>query len=587
MIGDVTTFEFERSDVADRFEWDMARRWLAGQPGGGVNIACEAVDRHVVAGRGGVVALRFLRADGSRAEMTYSSLAEETSRFANALLALGVVPGDHVFTLCGRIPELYVAVLGALKAKCVVSPLFSAFGPDPIRQRMAIGDGRVLVTTSELYERKVAPIRGELPGLRHVLVADGADGEGVCALAPLMKAASDHFTVDPTSPDDVALLHFTSGTTGAPKGAVHVHGAVVAHHATGRMVLGLRDGDVYWCTADPGWVTGMSYGIVAPLTCGITSIVDEAEFDAHRWYATLADERVDVWYTAPTAIRMLMKAGDDAPAFADLSHLRFAASVGEPLSAEAVEWGARVLGQPFHDNWWQTETGGIMVANTAALPIRPGSMGQPVPGVTATVLAVDDEGAPRLDEQGHVIESKPDAAADALGMLALRAGWPSMFRAYLGQPERYERCFADGWYLSGDLVRRDADGYYWFVARADDVIKSAGHLIGPFEVEAALMQHRAVAEAAVYGVPDAIAGAVVHAAVVLRPGFEFADVERDVLAHARRRLGPAVAPRVIRQVGDLPKTRSGKVLRRLLRARELGLPEGDLSTIETTTVTGS
>jgi acetyl-CoA synthetase len=562
-------------------DWEMARSWLDGLPGGGLNIAHEAVDRQVAAGRGDWVAFRFLTKRRDVSDLTYSELADATARFASVLHGLDVQPGERVFLLMGRVPELYVAALGALRARNVVCPLFAAFGPDPIRQRIVLGDARVLVTTPELYRRKIAGMRADLPGLRHVILTGSAvadDGTDTSSFDELMRDAMPSYTIDHTDPQTPALLHFTSGTTGTPKGALHVHEAVVAHHATGRLVLDLRPGDVYWCTADPGWVTGTSYGIVAPLTCAVTSIVDEAEFDAERWYGILGDQRVNVWYTAPTAVRMLMKAGDDVARAADLSSVRFAASVGEPLSPEAVEWSTDVLGHTLHDTWWQTETGGIMVANRPGAEVRPGSMGHPIPGVTVAVLACDEDGAVELDADGTPVEIRE---SDVVGMLAIRSGWPSMFRTYLNEEQRYRKAFVGDWYLSGDLARRDADGYLWFVGRADDVIKTAGHLIGPFEIESVLVEHDDVVEAGAYGVPDDVAGAVVHAAIVCRSGL-VGDEQTlsSVLAHARRRLGPAVAPRRILVVDDLPKTRSGKILRRVLRARELGLPEGDLSTLE-------
>jgi len=467
-----------------------------------------------------------------------------------------------------------VAALGALKNGTVVAPLFSAFGPEPIRTRLAIGEGQVLVTTEALYRRKVASIVGELPSLAHVLLV-GENGSatqvpGTHDFATLMAAASDTFEPARTSADDMALLHFTSGTTGMPKGAVHVHGAVLTHYATGRYALDLHPEDVFWCTADPGWVTGTSYGIVAPLLHGVTSLVDEADFDAERWYRLLQDEAVTVWYTAPTAIRMLMKAGADLAHSYRFPALRFVASVGEPLNPEAVWWGQEALGLPIHDNWWQTETGGIMIANVPAMDIKPGSMGKPLPGVDARVV--------RRNEDGSCEEIREP---DVDGELALRAGWPSMFRGYLGQEERFRKCFAGDWYLTGDLARRDADGYYWFVGRADDVIKSAGHLIGPFEVESALMEHPAVAEAGVIGKPDPVVGESVKAFVSLKVGIVATEALRmELLGHARKRLGAAVAPKEIAFLPTLPRTRSGKIMRRLLKARELGLPEGDVSTLE-------
>ncbi len=554
------------------FTWDSARAELTGLPGGGLNIAYEAVDRHVAAGGGAETPNRWPGSQGARSDITYAALQRETSRFANVLRTLGIGKGDGVFVLTGRIPELYVAALGTLKNGSVFCPMFSAFGPEPIHQRMSIGGARVLVTTPALYKRKVAAIRDRLPELRHVLLAGEPGSEpipGTLDLASLMAEASDSFDIVRTQPEDLALLHFTSGTTGKPKGAMHVHDAVVAHHVTGRLALDFHPGDIFWCTADPGWVTGTSYGIISPLTNGLTMVVDEADFDAARWYKVLQDEQVTIWYTAPTAIRMLMKVGADLPRGYDLSKLRFVGSVGEPLNPEGVVWGKEALGLPIHDNWWQTETGGIMIANFAALEIRPGSMGRPLPGITAAI--VDREG-----DDIRVIENPGEE-----GELALRAGWPSMFRGYLGEEERYRKCFAGEWYLTGDLATKDADGYFWFVGRADDVIKSAGHLIGPFEVESALMEHPAVAEAGVIGKPDPIAGAIVKAFVALKPGFEPSDELRlEILGFARQRLGTAVAPKEISFAPNLPRTRSGKIMRRLLRARELGLPEGDLSTLE-------
>jgi acetyl-CoA synthetase len=561
-------------DAARRtFSWEAARRELDGLPGGGLNIAHEAVDRHAAGPLRDRRALRWLGRDGQVRDFTFLDLARLTNRFANALGTLGVARGDRVYTLLGRVPELYITALGTLKAGAVFCPLFSAFGREPVATRLAIGTARVLVTTASLYLRKVAPLRPSLPHLEHVLVLpDGgpASAADTRDLADLMARADEEFTIAPTRPEDLALLHFTSGTTGRPKGAMHVHEAVVAHHVTGRLALDLHPDDVFWCTADPGWVTGTSYGIIAPLTNGVPSIVDEADFDVERWYRILQDEKVTVWYTAPTAIRMLMKAGPEPVRRHDLGTLRFLASVGEPLNAEAVLWSQEVLGRPFHDNWWQTETGGIMIANYAAMDIRPGSMGRPLPGVEATIVR-------RLDGDRVEVVDQPDVQ----GELALRPGWPSMFRGYWGEDERYRRAFVGGFYLTGDLARRDRDGYFWFVGRADDVIKSMGHLIGPFEVESALMEHPAVAEAGVIGKPDPVAMEVVKAFVSLKQGHEPTDaLRRELLGFARQRLGAVVAPKEIAFAESLPRTRSGKIMRRLLKARELGLPEGDISTLE-------
>ncbi len=569
-------------------DWNRLRDRLAGLPdGAGVNIAHEAVDRHVTEGFGGDIAMRFLaKSDAPDAigdEYTYHRLAIETSRFAHVLRGLGVLPGETVFLLAGRVPRLYVAALGALKGQHVVCPLFSAFGPEPIRQRMTLGDATVLVTTSALYRRKIAAMRDHLPA-RHVILLDvdrATDApDGTLAWGSLMGRALDRFQIAPTGPETPALLHFTSGTTGTPKGALHVHDAVAMHRATAEEVFGLRRGDLYWCTADPGWVTGTSYGIVGPLSVGATMVVDEAEFDAERWYRILEGQRVDVWYTAPTAIRMLMHAGPELAREIDLGTVRRAFSVGEPLSAEAVAWGVEQIGITFRDTWWQTETGAMMIANIADSAVRPGSMGRPVCGIQAGLLRADEQGEIVFDDGGHVIEVTDP---DEIGAIAIRSGWPSMFRTYLDNEERYRKAFADGWYIAGDLARRDNDGYYWFVGRADDVIKTAGHLIGPFEVESVLNEHPDVTGSGVYGVPDPVAGQLIHARVVLYRDVEPTDdVMTSIMAHARRRLGAAVAPREIVAIDQLPVTRSGKVMRRVLRARELGLPEGDLSTLERT-----
>ncbi len=557
------------------FDWADARRELDGLPGGrGLNIAHEAVDRHADGPRRDKIALRFLGIEGTVDDFTYRRLRDLSNRFAGALRSLGVGKGDRVFALTGRIPSLYIAALGALKNRSVFCPLFSAFGPEPIRARLSIGKAEVLVTTASLYERKVAPFRAEIPWLKHVILVNDNHGPieapGAYDYHALLEAASDRFMIEPTEPDDLALLHFTSGTTGAPKGAVHVHEAAVAHHITGKLALDLHPDDVFWCTADPGWVTGTSYGIIAPLTNGVTSIIDEGDFDADRWYGIVQEQRVSVWYTAPTAIRMMMRAGVETARKYDSSSLRFLASVGEPLNPEAVVWGREAFGLPFHDNWWQTETGGIMIANYPAMDIRPGSMGRPLPGIEAAIVRRGEDG------RVEVVESP-----GVQGELALRPGWPSMFRAYWNEPERYQQCFAGGYYLTGDLARRDSDGYFWFVGRKDDVIKTSGHLVGPFEVESVLLEHPAVAEAGVIGKPDPVALEIVKAFVSLKPGHEPSDaLARELLAFARVRLGAAVAPKELSFIDAVPKNRAGKIMRRLLKARELGLPEGDTSTLE-------
>jgi acetyl-CoA synthetase len=557
------TWDYEQEYAS--FSWALARTWLDGLPGGGLNIAHEAVDRHLGTPVEQRAALRIVHRDETVTTCTYDELATGTSRFANVLDLLDVPPLAHVFSLLGRRLELYLALLGTLKTGRVFSPLFASYGPDPIRQRLALGDARVLVTTDALYRRKVAPMRAQLPSLEHVLLVDGGGHAGATLLPPLLARAGADYATVATSDEDPALLHFTSGTTGAPKAAVHVHGAVVAHHATGRYALDLHPDDVFWCTADPGWVTGTSYGVIAPLTHGVTVVVDEEEFDAQRWWRILEREHVTVWYTAPTALRMLASSPGSPAHDHDLSALRLVASVGEPLHPDLVRWGEQTLGLAVHDTWWQTETGGIMLANFPGCEVRPGSMGRPLPGVEAAVVAQDHNGEPVIDDGVPLLVDD----AEATGMLALRAGWPSMFRGYLDDDARYRYCFAGGWYLTGDLVRRDRQGWYWFVSRGDDVIKSAGHLIGPFEVEAALGEHPAVAEVAVVGKPDPTVGELVVAFVVLHPPYEpTSQLRHELVGFARKRLGAAVAPREITFVGALPHTESGKIMRRALKEQQ-------------------
>ncbi|MCL4300620.1 MAG: acetate--CoA ligase [Anaerolineae bacterium] len=554
------------------FSWETIRQELDGLPGGqGLNIAHEAVDRHAVGPRRDQLALRWLGRDGAVRDFTYADLREQSNCFANVLRGFGIGQGERVFVLAGRIPELYIAALGTLKNTSVFCPLFSAFGPEPIYQRLHLGDGKLLVTTRRQYSQKVANLRPRLPQLRHVLLTDVAEdlSDDLLSLPKLLAAASPDFTIPPTDPEDMAVLHFTSGTTGMPKGAVHVHQAILTHYMTGKYVMDFHPGDVFWCTADPGWVTGISYGMIAPLAHGVVNIIDEADFDAERWCHILQEQKVTVWYTAPTAIRRLMRLGVEPRKEYDLSYLRLIHSVGEPLNPEAVAWGLEALGLPIHDNWWQTETGGIMIANFAAMEVRPGSMGRPLPGIEAAIVH-------RVNGSVEVVE-EPCVEGD----LALKPGWPSMFRGYLHDEERYHKAFKSGWYITGDLARRDADGYFWFIGRADDIIKTSGHMVGPFEVESALLGHPAVAEAGVIGKPDPLIGELVKAFVSLKPGFEPSeDLKLDIIGFARTRLGSAVAPKEIEFNQNLPKTRSGKIMRRLLKARELGLPEGDISTLE-------
>ena len=557
-------YDEARRDVT----WDKIRAELDGTPGGGLNLAYECLDRHLKHGRGDKPAMLWEGKSGETETYTYADMVKGANRTANGLRALGVQKGDRVFVFLERVPECYFTVFGTLKLGAVIGPLFSAFGPDAVKDRLQDSAARVLVTSPDLWAR-VKDIRAELPDLQHVVLVtrrhQAEPGPGEVLWDEAIAGQPDEFQTLDTDPEDYSVMHYTSGTTGKPKGAAHVHNAVIGHYATGKYVLDFHDDDVYWCTADPGWVTGTSYGMFAPWSNGVTSLVYEGGFGAGHWYSLIDKYKVTVWYTAPTAIRMLMKAGDEVPKKHDLSSLRYTMSVGEPLNPEAVVWSEKVLGLPFHDNWWQTETGAIMIANYPIMQIRPGSMGRPFPGINPAII--DDEGR--------------EVAPGEEGNLAVKPGWPSMFRTYWHRDELYNSRFQNGWYITGDRARMDADGYFWFVGRADDVINTAGHLVGPFEVESALIEHPAVAEAGVNGKPDPVAMEVVKAFVALKDGFQPDEkLRRELLRFSRDKLGPGVAPREIEFVASLPKTRSGKIMRRLLKARELGLPEGDTSTLE-------
>lgn len=571
--GNKTTYnltDYEKARTS--FSWEAVSRELNLVPGGTENnIAHLAVDRHAEGTLKDSVAFRFIQKDKTNLDYSYSMLKEETSKFANVLSSLDIQKGERVFSLAGRIPELYITALGTLKTTAVFCPLFSVFGPQPVFQRLQKGEAKILVTTSVIYEKTVKQLEDRLPSLRYIILSDLEEhrSEKILSWPKLMEEASPDFEIPATLPEDPALLHFTSGTTGMPKGALHVHNAVLTHYITGKFVLDFHPGDIFWCTADPGWVTGTSYGIIAPLVNGVTSIIDHEEFDAMRWYSILEEQKVNIWYTAPTAIRRLMRIDIKARDKFGLAALRVILSVGEPLSAEAVRWGERNFGMPILDNWWQTETGGIMIANYPSLEVRPGSMGKPLPGIEAALAELTGDGLRILEEPGKQ------------GHLVLKKGFPSLFRTYLDEEERFNKCFKGEWYLTGDLAKKDAEGYFWFVGRADDIIKTSGHMVGPFEVESTLMRHPAIAEAAVIGKPEPSIGELVKAFVVLKPGNKpTGEMKLDIIGFARKEMGPSVAPKEIEFVESVPKTRSGKILRRLLKARELGLPEGDTSTLE-------
>jgi acetyl-CoA synthetase len=537
----------------DRSGWNAIRTELEqSAPSCGLNLAHAAVTRHACGPTGDRPALRWLGDDPGPRELSFAGLERLTNRAANGFRDLGLLPGQVVATLCGREPELYLSALGALKAGAVFCALYASYGPEPIIHRLNASRAAMLVTNRRLYE-KIRDARHRLPDLAHVLLIDArAPHEPeVAGLQEVLDAADEDFTIPPTDPESPALIHFTSGTTGMPKGVVHVHAAALHHLLTARDVLDLKDTERYWCTADPGWVTGVVYGFLAPLMAGATTLVDTEEFDVRRWLQVLSGERVTVWYTSPSALRRLMPLPFSPREQYDLKSLRLVFSVGEPLDARVVAWGSDALGVPIRDTWWQTETGGIMIANHAGEPVRPGAMGRPVNGIEANVVRPTAGGGFTRCGIGEV------------GEIAIAAGWPSMFRGLLGDADAYRQRFVGRWYMSGDLVRRNADGTFRFVGRADDMIKTAGYLVSPFEVESVLLGYPGVVEAGVVGIPDEHLGQRVRACLALAPGIVGDDhLSRQIMAFARQHLGPALAPREIRIIPDMPKNRAGKIVRR-------------------------
>jgi acetyl-CoA synthetase len=550
------------------FDWSIAERELGWGRGDPVNIGWNLSDRICRLGLARKPALVWEGAEGQERTYTYDDLRVLSNTVAAWLVERGVGPGERVCLFLDRVPELYLAFVGVLKLGAVVQPLFSAFGEESLATRL-LDAGTCCVLTQRKHLPKVRRARAQLPDLRLVVVVDAGTatlGEGEVALDLDAVPRVGSYDVFAAGPETPSVLHYTSGTTGQPKGAQHVHRSLVSQYLTTKWVLDLSEDDVYWCNADPGWVTGTSYGIIGPWASGVTQVVLDAGFGAERWYSFLEKRRVTVWYSAPTAIRLLMKEGVGAVKRHDLTSLRHLASVGEPLNPEAVHWSREAFGLPFHDTFWQTETGCIVISNYPGMPIKAGSMGKPFPGITAAIL--DQRTFEPIPEPGRV------------GMIGLVPGWPSMIREYRGNPEGYARKFANGWYLTGDRGTLDADGYFWFVGRDDDVINTGGHLVGPFEVESALLEHPAVAESAAVAKPDPVNMEVVKAFVTLKPGHEASpDLELEIMNFVRKRLSPIAMPQEIAFVASLPRTRSGKIVRRVLRAQEWGEPLGDVSTL--------
>lgn len=552
------------NEVYANFDWQQVEQNFSWHETGRVNMGYEAIDRHAESEKGDKVALYY--SDQIRNEQyTFKEMKNLSNKAGNVLKDIGVEKGDRVFIFMPRTPELYFLLLGAIKLGAIVGPLFEAFMEGAVKDRLEDSSAKVIVTTPELLSR--VPVE-ELPQLEKVVIVgkDVTEDEKVVDFYKAFDTASESLTIEWVDREDGMILHYTSGSTGKPKGVLHVHNAMIQHYQTAKWVLDLQDNDVYWCTADPGWVTGTSYGIFAPWLVGASNVIRGGRFSPDDWYQTIEDNKVTVWYSAPTAFRMLMGAGSKVLEKYNLSTLRHVLSVGEPLNPEVVRWGMEVLDLRIHDTWWMTETGAQLICNYPSMEIKPGSMGKPIPGVEAAIV----------DDQGNVLPP------NRMGNLAIKKGWPSMMRTIWNRLEKYESYFLAGdWYVSGDSAYMDEEGYFWFQGRVDDVIMTAGERIGPFEVESKLVEHPAVAEAGVIGKPDEVRGEIIKAFISLRDGYEHTpELEEDIRVFVKKGLAAHAAPREIEVRDSLPKTRSGKIMRRVLKAWELNLPTGDLSTME-------
>ncbi|MGX0847505.1 acetate--CoA ligase [Staphylococcus auricularis] len=558
--GDFNLKDYEQT--YQNFDWKEVEKAFSWHETGKVNMAYECIDRHVDKGKGDKVALKYK--DERREESyTFKDLQQLSNRAANVLKdKVNVEKGDRVFIFMPRTPELYIALLGTLKIGAIVGPLFEAFMEKAVTDRLSDSEAKVVITTNSLLSR--IP-KDQLPHLETIVVVDDDVDASYVDFKQELEAASDTFDIEWLNLYDGLILHYTSGSTGQPKGVLHVQKAMLLHYISGRYVLDLQDDDVYWCTADPGWVTGTSYGIFSPWLNGATNCIAGGRFSPESWYKMIETFNVTIWYTAPTALRMLMSAGDDIVHKYDLSSLRSILSVGEPLNPEVIKWAKHVYGKRVLDTWWMTETGGHMIVNYPSMDVKLGSMGKPLPGIEAAIV----------DDQGNELEP------NRMGNLALKKGWPSMMHAIWHNPAKYESYFIGDWYVSGDSAYKDEDGYFWFQGRVDDVIMTAGERVGPFEVESKLVEHAAVAEAGVIGKPDPIRGEIIKAFIALKSGYEPSDeLKEDIRKLVKEGLAGHAAPREIEFKDKLPKTRSGKMMRRVLKAWELDLPAGDLSTID-------
>ncbi|MFA7002398.1 MAG: AMP-binding protein [Verrucomicrobiia bacterium] len=544
----------------------MTSERLLPTPDGQFNIGHLCTRLQCDRGLADKTAMRWIGAHGEQAEYTFGDLERESARFANVMQSLGFAPGDVFFIFLPKMPEVYFSFLGALKSRLITGTLFSNFGEEALLDRLGDAEAKGILTRKS-YLKKLLRIREKLPQLKFILVVDAVEHQAtdILSLPALLRECSDQFETPLTPAEAPSVLHYTSGSTGKPKGALHRHRSVLLQNRTAAEVLDLRPDDILWCTADHGWVTGTSYGIIGPWSLGVTQVHFGGAYDAAKWFEILEQFGVTVWYTAPTALRMLMREEPALFARFNLGKLRHICSVGEPLNPEVISWGRKMLGKDIYDTWFQTETGAIMITNRPGLPIKPGSMGQPLAGIEAAIVK----------DNGEVLQENEQ------GNLCLRPGWDSMFVSYFQHEDVYRQKFKHGWYMTGDTAYRDSEGYYWFMGRSDDVINTAGHLVSPVEVESALLEVEGVAESGVIGAPDDLLWEKVVAFVALRKGYEWnSDLELKLRLHVSNRVSTTATPQEFRVLEHIPKNKSGKIMRRVLKARYLGQDAGDVSTLD-------
>ncbi|MBI4167647.1 MAG: acetate--CoA ligase [Candidatus Aenigmarchaeota archaeon] len=552
---------------------------------GKFNICYNALDHHVKNGLGNKVAFYWVGEQGGKKQITYSELLTEVKKFSNVLKKLGVDKGDKVTVYMPRIFQQIITLLACARIGAVHSVVYSGFSSGALKERVVSAGSKVIVTADGgFYKGKIVElkkivddIKGECPTVNHVIVVRHANSaieftKGDVDWEELMRDSSSECEAEVMDSEDPLFVLYTSGTTGKPKGVLHVQaGYAVGVYTTAKWIFDAKPNDVYWCTADAGWITGHSYIIYGPLLNGLTSVIYEGAPttpDPGRFWSIIEDLKVTIFYTAPTAIRLLMKSGDKWPAKYNLSSLRLLGTVGEPINPEAWLWYRKVTGgKPIMDTWWQTETGMIMITPMPCVPLKPGSAAKPFPGIVADIV----------DEKGNAVPINKG------GYLVIRNPWPSMMRTVYNDPERYLKYWntIPNVYMAGDVAHRDKDGYYWIMGRSDDVIKVSGYRLGSAEIESAFVSHPSVAEAAVIGKPDEVRGEAIKVFLILREGQSPSEELKEALKkHIRTEIGPIAIPSEIEFVTWLPKTRSGKIMRRVLKAKELGLPVGDTSTLE-------